>query len=62
MSNFIFAKPPKKECQYVFSSELKKQKDSGAWWNKPVIKDYLRISIGTGRNGTDSLPHSRRDT
>lgn len=45
-SNFIFAKPPKKSAEYVFS-ELKKQKIYVRWWNKPVIKDYLRISIGT---------------
>lgn len=46
MSNFIFAKPPKKSAEYVFS-ELKKQKIYVRWWNKPVIKDYLRITIGT---------------
>ena len=46
MSNFIFASPQKKSAEYVFT-ELKKRKIFVRWWNKPVIKDYLRISIGT---------------
>ena len=45
-SNFIFANPVKKSAQYVFE-ELKKRKIYVRYWNKPVICDYLRISIGT---------------
>lgn len=45
-SNFIFASPSKKSAQYVFE-ELKKRKIFVRYWNKPVICDYLRISIGT---------------
>ncbi|MDE7365541.1 MAG: histidinol-phosphate transaminase [Ruminococcus sp.] len=46
MSNFIFASPQKKSAQYVFE-ELKKRKIYVRYWNKPVICDYLRISVGT---------------
>lgn len=46
MSNFIFANPVKKSAQYVFE-ELKKRKIYVRYWNKPIICDYLRISIGT---------------
>ncbi len=45
-SNFIFASPAKKSAKYVFE-ELKKRKIFVRYWNKPVICDYLRISIGT---------------
>lgn len=45
-SNFIFASPQKKSAQYVFE-ELKKRKIYVRYWNKPVICDYLRISVGT---------------
>ncbi len=45
-SNFIFAKPPHKSAEYVFN-ELKKRGIYVRWWNKPIIKDYLRITIGT---------------
>lgn len=45
-SNFIFASPTKKSAQYVFE-ELKKRKIYVRYWNKPVICDYLRISVGT---------------
>ncbi|MDE7098285.1 MAG: histidinol-phosphate transaminase [Ruminococcus sp.] len=46
MSNFIFASPKKKSAQYVFE-ELKKRKIYVRYWNKPIICDYLRISVGT---------------
>lgn len=46
MSNFIFARPLKKPAQYVFE-ELKKRKIFVRYWNKPIIKDYLRITVGT---------------
>lgn len=45
-SNFIFAKPPVKKAGEVFA-ELKKRRIFVRWWDKPVIRDYLRISIGT---------------
>lgn len=45
-SNFIFASPAKKSAKYVFE-ELKKRKIFVRYWNKPIICDYLRISIGT---------------
>ncbi|MBQ9898133.1 MAG: histidinol-phosphate transaminase [Ruminococcus sp.] len=45
-SNFIFAKPPKKPAGEVFT-ELKKRGIFVRWWDKPIIRDYLRISIGT---------------
>ncbi len=46
MTNFIFASPQKKSAQYIFE-ELKKRNIFVRYWNKPVICDYLRISIGT---------------
>lgn len=45
-SNFIFASPTRKSAKYVFE-ELKKRKIYVRYWNKPVICDYLRISVGT---------------
>ncbi len=45
-SNFIFASPSKKSAQYIFS-ELKKRGIFVRYWDKFVICDYLRISIGT---------------
>lgn len=52
-SNFIFASPEKKSAKYVFE-ELKKRKIYVRYWNKPVICDYLRISVGTDEE-MDSL-------
>lgn len=46
MSNFIFASPKGKTAEYVFT-ELKKRSIFVRWWDQPLIKDYLRISIGT---------------
>ena len=45
-SNFIFAKSERKTAQYVFE-ELKKRRIYVRFWNKPVISDYLRITVGT---------------
>lgn len=45
-SNFIFASPTRKSAKYVFE-ELKKRKIYVRYWDKPVICDYLRISVGT---------------
>ena len=53
MSNFIFASPKGKSAEYVFT-ELKKRSIFVRWWNQPIIKDYLRISIGT-REEMDAL-------
>ena len=53
MSNFIFASPQKKSAEHVFT-ELKKRSIFVRWWDKPVIRDYLRISVGT-REEMDAL-------
>lgn len=45
-SNFIFASPTKKSAGEVFA-ELKKRKIFVRWWDKPIIRDYLRITVGT---------------
>lgn len=45
-TNFIFASPQKKSAQVIFE-ELKKRNIFVRYWNKPIICDYLRISIGT---------------
>ncbi len=45
-SNFIFAKPEQKSAKYVFE-ELKKRKIFVRYWDKPIICEYLRISVGT---------------
>ena len=46
MSNFIFAKPNKISAEFIFE-ELKKRKIFVRYWNKPIIRDYLRITVGT---------------
>lgn len=46
MTNFIFASPQKKSAEYVFN-ELKKRHIFVRYWNKPMICDYLRITVGT---------------
>ena len=46
MSNFIFAKPNKISAEIIFE-ELKKRKIFVRYWNKPIIRDYLRITVGT---------------
>ena len=45
-TNFIFARPQKVSAQVIFE-ELKKRNIFVRYWNKPIICDYLRISIGT---------------
>lgn len=45
-SNFIFASHSKMTAGEIFT-ELKKRKIFVRHWNKPVIENYLRISIGT---------------
>ena len=46
MSNFIFAKHRTASAQMIFN-ELKKRRIFVRYWNKPVICDYLRITVGT---------------
>lgn len=46
MSNFIFAKPPKLPAKTVFE-KLKERRIFVRHWNKPIIGDYLRITVGT---------------
>ncbi len=45
-TNFIFAGPQKVSAKVIFE-ELKKRNIFVRYWNKPIICDYLRISIGT---------------
>jgi histidinol-phosphate aminotransferase len=45
-TNFIFASPLKVSAKVIFE-ELKKRNIFVRYWNKPIICDYLRISIGT---------------
>ncbi len=45
-TNFIFASPQKVSAKVIFE-ELKKRNIFVRYWNKPIICDYLRISIGT---------------
>lgn len=45
-SNFIFAKPGSKPAKEIFT-ELRKRSIYVRYWDKPVIGDHLRISIGT---------------
>ena len=46
MSNFIFAKHETASANMIFE-ELKKRRIFVRYWNKPVICDYLRITVGT---------------
>ena len=46
MSNFIFAKHKTASAKTIFE-ELKKRKIFVRYWNKPIICDYLRITVGT---------------
>ena len=45
-TNFIFAKPNTISAEEMFT-KLKQQGIYVRWFDKPRIKDYLRISIGT---------------
>ena len=45
-TNFIFASPQKVSAKVIFE-EMKKRNIFVRYWNKPIICDYLRISIGT---------------
>ncbi len=45
-SNFLFVKHKTVEAKTIFE-ELKKRKIYVRYWDKPAIKDYLRITVGT---------------
>ncbi len=45
-SNFIFARPEKMSAKEIFT-ELRKRNIYVRYWDKPVICDYLRITVGT---------------
>ena len=45
-SNFIFASHEKKPASEIFN-KLKERKIFVRYWNKPIIGNHLRISIGT---------------
>lgn len=45
-SNFLFVRPPDGNAEYVFKS-LRKRRILVRHFNKPEIKDKLRISVGT---------------
>lgn len=45
-SNFLFVKHKKIRAKYIFE-ELKKRKIYVRYWNKPIIDNYLRITVGT---------------
>ena len=44
-ANFVFASPRTKTAEEVFE-EAKKRGIYVRFWNKPIIKDFLRITIG----------------
>lgn len=45
-TNFVFASPSKVSAKELFT-ELKKRNIFVRFWDKDIIRDYLRISIGT---------------
>ncbi len=45
-ANFIFVKHKTADAKKIFE-ELKKRRIYVRYWDKPIIKDYLRITIGT---------------
>ena len=47
-SNFIFASHPDKPASEIFE-ELKRRKIFVRYWDKPMINNYLRITIGTNK-------------
>ena len=47
-SNFIFASHPNKPASVIFE-ELKRRKIFVRYWDKPMINNYLRITIGTNK-------------
>ena len=45
-ANFVFASPSKISAKELFES-LKERGIYVRWWDKPRLRDYLRISVGT---------------
>lgn len=45
-ANFLFVKHKTMEAKTIFE-ELKKRRIYVRYWDKPIIKDYLRITVGT---------------
>lgn len=45
-ANFVFARPPKGSGEEMFRA-LRKKNIIVRWWDKPLIRDYMRITIGT---------------
>jgi histidinol-phosphate aminotransferase len=45
-SNFLFVKHKSVEAKTIFE-ELKKRKIYVRYWDKPLINNYLRITVGT---------------
>ncbi len=45
-TNFLFASPGKKSAKELFE-KLRERKIYVRWWDKPRLRDWLRISIGT---------------
>ncbi len=58
-TNFLFAKHESADAGYIFE-ELKKKNIFVRHWNKPRIKDYLRITIGTDEE-MDSLINALKE-
>ena len=45
-TNFVFAHPKKVSAEKLFK-ELRERNIFVRWWDKDILRDYLRISIGT---------------
>lgn len=58
-ANFVFAKPPRMSGEEMFH-ELRKKNIVVRWWDKPLIRDYMRITIGTDEQ-MDSVVKAMRE-
>ena len=58
-SNFVFAKPPV-DCGALYQN-LRSKGILVRYFNKPVLKDYLRITIGTDEEMTELLKAIREE-
>lgn len=58
-ANFVFAKPPKMSGEEMFRA-LRKKNIVVRWWDKPLIRDYMRITIGTDEQ-MDSVVRAMRE-
>jgi len=57
-TNFIFARPPRFSAG-EWLNKLRDRKILVRWWDQPVIRDYLRITIGT-RSEAQALVQAAR--